>query len=49
MSEYKGIKGFNVQTRIEDPENAIIGDFFYSSSAGRFKNISSGSGTGTFA
>jgi hypothetical protein len=49
MSEYKGIKGFQVQTRIEDPENPIIGDFFYSSSAGRFKNISSGSGTGTFA
>ena len=49
MSEYKGIKGFQVQTRIEDPENPIIGDFFYSSSAGRFKNVANGSGSGVWA
>ena len=28
MSEYKGIKGFQVQTRTEDPTNAIAGDFY---------------------
>ena len=49
MSEYKGIKGFQVQTRTTDPSEPIIGDFYYNSSTGQFKNISSGSGTGTFA
>ena len=49
MSDYKGIKGFQVQTRIQDPENPIIGDFFYSSSAGKFKNVANGSGSGVWA
>ena len=51
MSEYKGIKGFQVQTREIDPSptEAQIGDFYYNSSEGKFKNISSGSGTGTWA
>ena len=51
MSEYKGIKGFQVQTRTEDPSptEGQIGDFYYNSSTGQFKNISSGSGTGTWA
>ena len=45
MSEYKGIKGFQVQTRTEDPSptEAQIGDFYYNSSTGQFKNISNGS------
>ena len=51
MSEYKGIKGFQVQTRTEDPSptEAQIGDFYYNSSTGQFKNIASGAGTGTWA
>jgi len=51
MSDYKGIKGFQVQTREIDPSptEAQIGDFYYNSSEGKFKNISSGSGTGTWA
>ena len=49
MSEYKGIKGFQVQTRTTDPSEPIIGDFYYNSSTGQFKNIASGAGTGTFA
>ena len=35
MSEYKGIKGFQVQTRTEDPSPSdvqIVGDFYYNSS-----------------
>ena len=31
MSEYKGIKGFQVQTRTEDPTDGIAGDFYYNS------------------
>ena len=42
MSEYKGIKGFQVQTRTEDPTDGIAGDFYYNSSTGRFRNIVSG-------
>ena len=42
MSEYKGIKGFNVQTRSEDPSEGIAGDFFYNSSTGQFKAVSTG-------
>ena len=51
MSEYKGIKGFQVQTRDGDPPSseAQVGDFYYNSSAGKFKNITSGVGTGTWA
>jgi hypothetical protein len=44
MSEYKGIKGFQVQTRTEDPSptEAQAGDFYYNSSTGQFKNIITG-------
>ena len=51
MSEYKGIKGFQVQTRTEDssPTEAQVGDFYYNSTTGQFKNISSGAGSGTWA
>ena len=44
MSEYKGIKGFQVQTRDGDPPSseAQVGDFYYNSSTGTFKNIISG-------
>ena len=51
MSEYKGIKGFQVQTRDGDPPSseAQIGDFYYNSATGTFKNIASGVGTGTWA
>ena len=44
MSEYKGIKGFQVQTRTEDPSptEAQTGDFYYNSSTGQFKAIGIG-------
>ena len=44
MSEYKGIKGFQVQTRTEDPSptEAQAGDFYYNSSTGQFKTINTG-------
>ena len=44
MSEYKGIKGFQVQTRTEDPSptEAQSGDFYYNSTTGQFKNIITG-------
>jgi len=46
MSEYKGIKGFRVQTRTEDPSptEAQAGDFYYNSTVGQFKNIFTGVG-----
>ena len=42
MSEYKGIKGFQVQTREQDPTNGISGDFYYNSSTGQFKTVNTG-------
>lgn len=44
MAEYKGIKGFQVQTRTEDPSptEAQTGDFYYNSSTGQFKQINTG-------
>ena len=39
MAEYKGIKGFQVQTRTEDPSEGIAGDFYYNSTSGEFKTI----------
>jgi len=44
MSEYKGIKGFQVQTREQDPSptEAQTGDFYYNSSTGQFKQINTG-------
>ena len=44
MSEYKGIKGFQVQTRTEDPSptEAQTGDFYYNSSTGQFKTVNTG-------
>jgi len=52
MSEYKGIKGFQVQTRTEDPSptEAQIGDFYYNSATGQFKTINvGGASTGSFS
>ena len=50
MSEYKGIKGFQVQTRSSDPgpTEAQIGDFFYNSSTGAFRTIVDGISAGTW-
>jgi hypothetical protein len=45
MSEYKGIKGFQVQTREQDPSEGIPGDFYYNSSTGQFKTIKTGVGS----
>jgi len=42
MSEYKGIKGFQVQTRTEDPTDGIAGDFYYNSGTGQFKTVNTG-------
>ena len=44
MSEYKGIKGFQVQTRTEDPgpTEVQVGDFYYNSTTGKFKTINDG-------
>ena len=42
MSEYKGIKGFQVQTRTEDPTDGVAGDFYYNSSTGQFKTVNEG-------
>ena len=44
MAEYKGIKGFQVQTRTQDPSptEAQVGDFYYNSSSGQFKAINEG-------
>ncbi len=44
MAEYKGIKGFQVQTRSEDPGPTEVqpGDFYYNSSTGQFKTITAG-------
>ena len=42
MSEYKGIKGFQVQTRTENPTNGIAGDFYYNSTTGQFKTVNTG-------
>ena len=44
MSEYKGIKGFQVQTRTEDPSptEAQTGDFYYNSATGQFKTVNTG-------
>ena len=42
MSDYKGIKGFQVQTRTEDPSEGIAGDFYYNSTTGQFKTVNDG-------
>ena len=44
MAEYKGIKGFQVQTRTEDPTEGIVGDFYYNSTTGQFKTVGTGVG-----
>ena len=51
MSEYKGIKGFQVQTRETDPTptEAQSGDFYYNSGTGAFKNIVDGLATGSWS
>jgi len=48
MAEYQAIKGFQVQARTEDPDNPILGDFYYNSTTGQYKNIS-GDLTGSWA
>ena len=45
MAGYKEIKGFHVQTRSSDPSEGIVGDFYYNSSTGQFKNIGLGVGS----
>ena len=47
MSNYKGIKGFQVQTRTEDPSptEVQVGDFYYNSGTGTFKTVNDGAGT----
>ena len=47
MAGYKEIKGFQVQTRTEDPSptEAQTGDFYYNSSTGQFKNVFTGVGS----
>ena len=44
MAGYKEIKGFQVQTRSEDPSptEVQVGDFYYNSSTGQFKTINDG-------
>ena len=39
MAGYKEIKGFQVQTRTEDPSPTEVqtGDFYYNSTTGQFK------------
>ena len=47
MSEYKGIKGFQVHTRTDDPTptEQQSGDFYYNSTTGQYKNIVVGTAT----
>ena len=44
MAGYKEIKGFQVQTRSEDPSPTEVqtGDFYYNSTTGQFRVISDG-------
>ena len=50
MSEYKGIKGFQVQTRAGDPSDPIVGDFYYNSTTGSFNQVNAGGAPlGSFA
>jgi hypothetical protein len=43
MSEYKGIKGFNVQTLAADPDTpGWVGSIFYNSTSGTFKTVKPG-------
>ena len=44
MAGYKEIKGFQVQTRTEDPSptEAQPGDFYYNSTTGQFKTVNDG-------
>jgi hypothetical protein len=51
MANYKGIKGFSVQTLATDPtEPASIGQVFYNSTEGVFKVVKAGGGpAGTWA
>jgi hypothetical protein len=51
MSEYKGIKGFSVQTLAADPDTpGWVGSIFYNSTSGTFKVVKAGGVTaGTWA
>ena len=44
MAGYKEIKGFQIQTRATDPTptEVQVGDFYYNSGTGQFKNITAG-------
>jgi hypothetical protein len=42
MANYKSIKGFEIQSRSSDPDNPIVGDLYYNTSAGAFKAVGAG-------
>ena len=42
MADYKGIQGFNIQSRDGDPDNPIVGDMYYNSATGQFRVVKSG-------
>ena len=42
MANYKGIQGFNIQSRDGDPDNPIVGDFYYDSTGKKFKVVKTG-------
>jgi hypothetical protein len=37
MAEYKGIKGFNIQTVSSDPANPLVGEVWYNSTSATVK------------
>ena len=42
MANYKGIQGFNIQSRDGDPDNPIVGDMYYETGTGSFKVVKDG-------
>ena len=42
MADLKSIKGFHVQNIDGDPDNPIVGDLYYNTSAGAFKAVGAG-------
>ena len=42
MATYKGIQGFKIQSRDGDPDNPIVGDFYYDSAGKKFKVVKTG-------
>ena len=50
MATYKGIQGFKIQSRDGDPDNPIVGDFYYDSTGKKFKVVKDGGASiGTWA